>query len=1107
MTRRSRRTLRGAAAAGAALTLTVGVVAGGQAAPSVPASPDGAPAAEQPELESRVKPIIEHEGLQFRDLNENGDVDPYEDWRLPSDERAADLVAQMTLEEQAGLMLIDTLNAGCTDGERGTLTEDAEPYILGEQMHRLIFRNVVTSPDQAECGEDGGGFQASTSLTPAEAATYMNRVQELSESSRLGLPVLYKSNARNHIDPNARAGINESAGAFTAFPKEAGIASAALGEEALATGADPTVGDMAVVEDFAEVMGAEWESIGLRGMYGYMADLSTEPRWYRTHETFTEDADLAANLMTTLVQTLQGPVDSEGNSLTPDTSVALTMKHFPGGGPQELGLDPHYAFGKAQVYPGGAFGEHLKPFVAAIEAGVSSIMPYYGVPVDVTYNGTDYDEVGMAFSDQIVNQLLRDELGFQGYVNSDTGIINDRAWGLETSTVPERVAAAVNGGTDTLSGFHDVSTITDLVADGLVTEERVELAATRLLTPMFDMGLFENPYVDPDVATETVGNDEHREIGLDLQRKSAVLLQNEPAASGEGRTLPFEPGASVYVLGDIDPEAVAAYGYEVTDGNVEEGQERPSAEGHDYVLVSMTSVNEGTDVYASDDPEYGLNPEHINPSVIDGFAGLDGESPYGVADACVSYDAESCTDNGLRFGGSFPWESSVLDFTGMEAADSWQVTPSLSTVQQATAEVGDPSKVVLNIYFRQPFVLDEESGLREAGAIVADFGTTDTALLDVLSGEFAPQGRLPFALAGTAEAIEQQASDLPGYDETDDGALFPFGYGLTYEDAPEVQRIDGDHRYGTAAEIATEFPEGTDTVYIANGLEAAEGADALAAGAAGARGVLEYIPNQTPQGDPAPILLVKDDHVPAATAEALAALSPSQIVIVGGPLSVNEDVEARLSETGAEVRRVAGANRYETAAAIASGYTDVDTVYVATGRGDADNGLALADALTASSVAGANGAPVVLTRPDKVPTVTETIIGELDPENIVVVGGPEAISDEVLAALNELAPAERVAGEDRYETAVALTQQYAEDGDMLYVASGATFPDALAGGSLTGSTGAPLLLSRSDVLPNATAAEIERLSPQGITILGGPVSISSEVEAELQELLDTTWAD
>lgn len=202
---------------------------------------------------------------------------------------------------------------------------------------------------------------------------------------------------------------------------------------------------MSVIEDFAGVMGDEWKSVGLRGMYGYMADLSTEPRWYRTHETFTENADLNTEIIGSLVKSLQGPVDRSGVSLSPDSSVALTVKHFPGGGPQELGLDPHYSFGKTQVYPGNAFAEHLKPFRAAIDGGVSAIMPYYGVPMDVEYNGVQFEQLGMAFSKQIVNDLLREQLRFRGYVNSDTGIITARAWGLEEATVPQRVATAING--------------------------------------------------------------------------------------------------------------------------------------------------------------------------------------------------------------------------------------------------------------------------------------------------------------------------------------------------------------------------------------------------------------------------------------------------------------------------------------------------------------------------------------------------------------------------------------------------------------------------------------------------------------------------------------
>lgn len=753
-----------------ALAMSMGMAL---AAPALLVAP--ALAADQPDLGVRTKAIISIDALQFRDLNANGSLDPYEDWRLPVADRVDDLVARMTLEEKAGLMLIDTLNAGC----QGSLLDSATDYVNNQQMHRFIFRNTVTGTPT--CGPDSG-FRAGSSVTPGEAARFMNSMQELGESTRLGIPVLYKSNARNHIDPDARAGINESAGAMTAFPKEAGIAAAALGEAAL-TGGD----GMSVVEDFATVMGEEWSSYGLRGMYGYMADLSTEPRWYRDHETFTENAELNADIMTTLVGTLQGPVDADGVSLSPTSDVALTMKHFPGGGPQELGLDPHYSFGKTQVYPeyngDNYFGYHLKPFEAAIDAGVSAIMPYYGAPVALTYNGTTYQQTGMAFSDQIVNGLLRDELGFQGYVNSDTGIINDRAWGLETSTVPERVAAAINAGTDTLSGFHDVTTITQLVDDGLLTADRIDLAARRLLTPMFQMGLFENPYVDETAADATVGSEANRAVGLDVQRKSAVLLQNNDTTDPDDcdKVLPLKAGATIYLLGDFNVETIRAYGnagFTVIDGNQEQ---RPSAAGADYLLVSMTAKTANTRAYGSQDPATGANPEHISPIVLDGVVGLDGQSTYGAADACNAYGAAACTDNGLIFGGSYPWESSVLDFSGMDSSESWQVVPALSTIQAAMAEIGDPNKVVLNVYFRQPFVLDEASGLLDTGAIVATFGISDTALMDVLTGAFAPQGRMPFALAASREAIENNLSNVPGYPETPGGELFGYGFGLTYQ--------------------------------------------------------------------------------------------------------------------------------------------------------------------------------------------------------------------------------------------------------------------------------------------------------------------------------------
>ena len=784
-----------------AIPLSLGLGVGATAAPPDHANPGGQ---EQPGLEARVKPILTRGQSQYRDLNANGRLDQYENWRLDPAIRAKGLLRLMTIEEKAGLMLIDTLNAGCY----GAVVNPATDYIENQYMHRFIFRNPVDSTATCPTTPSRSG----PTITAAQAAEFTNGVQEMSEATRLGIPALFKSNARNHIDPDARAGINVSAGAFSAFPKEAGIAAAALGDDAY----------MGVVEDFAAVMGEEWASIGLRGMYGYMADLSTDPRWYRVHETFTEDADLGADIMGQLVETLQG-TSVDDLALSPETDVALTMKHFPGGGPQELGLDPHFAHGKTQVYPGDGFDDALKPFVAAIDRGVAAIMPYYGVPIDVTYEGTTFQHTGFAFSSEIVNWLLREQLGFQGYVNSDTGIINDRAWGLEDNTVPERVAAAINGGTDTLSGFHDVQTILDLVDSGLVTEDRVDEAALRLLIPMFEMGLFEDPYVDPDVAAETVGA--YQDIALDVQRKSVVLLQNDDDL------LPLETGSTLYVLGAYNADQVDEYGYTIINGN--DAATAPgtgAAATADYAVINVTAstaqlvagadrpttvtstyrsnftdtgwfdptdgswsaTNDPTDtddfyVVGGMDPDYGVNPSMFEtyPGSGEYVAGLDGASPWGASDRCVAQGGAldvvsptpSCTDNGLIFGGSLPWEAGVLDFSGMSGSQSWRVTPTLEQIQTVMEEIG-AENVILHIYFRQPYVLDEASGLLDAGAIVAGFGVTDTALFDVLSGDFAPQGRMPFALANTIDAIAEQEPDLPGYAPED--TLFPFGWGLTY---------------------------------------------------------------------------------------------------------------------------------------------------------------------------------------------------------------------------------------------------------------------------------------------------------------------------------------
>lgn len=665
-------------------------------------------ALEQPSIETRSKPLISIDNFSFRDLNGSGTLDTYEDWRRPIQERIADLVSRMTLQEKAGMMLIQTLNAA----PEGALPDDAYAFVQDEHMNRFIFRNpVVPEPDlSAPPGRSGA------QITPAQAAQYTNAVQELAESTRLGIPALFKSNARNHYEQDARPGINLSAGSFSTWPKEAGLSATR---------------DQDLIREFADIMRQEWVSIGLRGMYGYMADLSTEPRWYRVHETFTEDADLAAEIITTLVTTLQG------DTLSKD-SVALTIKHFPGGGPQAGGGDPHYHFGRNQEYKAGQFDAHLKPFIAAIDAGTSSIMAYYGIPVDQDYEPND---VGMAFSKGIVTGLLRDKLGFKGYVNSDTGIIGpigaNRAWGLEDKSIEELLSLSIHAGTDVLSGFNSHAQILSLVEKGLLTEERLDLSVSRLLKEQFELGLFEDPYVDPEYATALVGKREFQAKADLAQRKAIVLLKNDNSL------LPLRGKASgatnkLVTLG-IGSNVVSTEEIEIINGEANP----EAANDADYALIRVTVSNPVTPL-----GDYPMEPQPLpgmNPATI--------------------------------FGGAAPDELDFLAFSEMVGTKSWQVAPSLAEIQGIMQKVGSEN-TILAVYFRQPYVLDDASGLKGAGAHIALFGSDDNALLDVVTGRFNPSGKLPFALANSAEAILRQAPDAPGYAEED--TLYPFGHGLSY---------------------------------------------------------------------------------------------------------------------------------------------------------------------------------------------------------------------------------------------------------------------------------------------------------------------------------------
>lgn len=213
------------------------------------------------------------------------------------------------------------------------------------------------------------------------------------------------------------------------------------------------------------------------------------------------------------------------------------------------GYDPHNDYGKWQVYPGKNFDEHLIPFKAAFEAGTGAIMPGYAIPVGV-------DTVGMAFSKTIVSDMLRGKYRFEGLVVTDW--LRNMPWGVEDLPEKQRQRRMVEAGCDQIGGDNDPKYIIELVKEGVLTEQRITLSAKRALTPMFQLGLFENPYTDPEAAKSVVASADHMRAGLQAQRDSIVVLKNG------GGLLPLANGRKLYAEG-FRADVVGRYGAVVAD--------------------------------------------------------------------------------------------------------------------------------------------------------------------------------------------------------------------------------------------------------------------------------------------------------------------------------------------------------------------------------------------------------------------------------------------------------------------------------------------------------------------------------------------------------------
>lgn len=701
----------------------------------------------QPELEVRSKKIIEVDGLQFKDLNNDGKLDPYEDWRLSPKERAENLVSLMNTDEKIGMMLINTRRMGLSQEDKEKTSHDGViDEAIVEKGQSIFATSKVYGTTHTLEKRHLRHFILRDNFSPAEIAEWLNKMNEIAEGTRLGIPCLVTSNSRNE---NAESifGMNDAGGVFSTWPGTLGLAAAAQGE--IKNG-----GDASLISEFAEIARKEWDATGIRKGYMYMADTVTDPRWQRTYGTFGEDPEFISDAIGRLIDGFQGE-ELDKNS------IAMTTKHFPGGGARENGFDPHYKEGKWNLYPtpGSLEKYHLPPFRAAVNHGTSSIMPYYSIPsikksVVQEFEGEDipFEEVGFTFNHYFINHILRGKLGFKGYINSDSGIVNNMSWGVEKLSEAERFAKAVNAGTDIVADTNDIENLKIAVSKGWISEKRINEANVRLLTEMFTLGIFDDrTYNSPEAATAVVSNKENWDAAYEGHKKSVTILKNQ------NETLPL-------TAEKLDNKKVYV---EVLHKEVERATkytEQARKECEELGLFTMTDNYEEADVAI-----IFLHPK--SGSYFNATPGL--------------LELEICEDKVVSsLDGSLYQETTI---TGM------------NYLKEVTNNVQSRGgKVIMSVNITLPWILGNIEPI--ADALIAGYDTFYNAQLEVIAGNSKPVGVLPLTLPASEDVIAVRQNgecvsrnDVPGYDKDkympaglsyaykdSDGNVYKLGHGLTY---------------------------------------------------------------------------------------------------------------------------------------------------------------------------------------------------------------------------------------------------------------------------------------------------------------------------------------
>ena len=689
--------------------------------------------------------ILEKDGLFFKDLDGSGIFQPYDDWRLPAEERAAAYVKTLTTEEKIGQLFL-------SDWRMGLFAHVKSPMMRGIEWEVTLDETGLL--DESEIvGKNIFGEQKLPGTTtlikdwwarhmilranpkPDELVDWMNQIHAAAEECEHFVPVQVTSNSRNE-NGEVVFGMNDAAGVFATWPGTLGIAAAVKGDT------------LELIDDFADCIRREWDSVGMKKGYMYMADVLTDPRWQRAYGTFGEDPQLISDIMARMIPIVQGSEDG----VTPD-GVALTIKHFPGGGARENGFDPHYAEGQWNVYQteGSLQKYHIPAFQTAVDKKCSSIMPYYAKPaaeksaVQTDKNGAplEFQPFGFAYNKPFIDKLLREQMGFEGYINSDTGIVHNMCWGVEMLDKAERIGFAINhAGTDVISGMYDMALgkeaydrassdyyETHAVPDGftkeqlVLTDEALDRAVTRTMTEMFRLGMFDNPFRDPAKAVEMVANAADWANANEVHRKSVVLLKNDG-------TLPLAAGKKVYA------EAFAK-----------------KAENGEAATKALRDMLGKETVTLVDDPAAAeIALLMLTPSSGDYFNATAGYLELDICDGKMVCDT---------------------DKDGCPTANTHAETTltGANRIQEIAAAVhANGGKVLANVNVTLPWMLGNVEPFCDV--LTLGFDTYPSAKLDVFFGRYTPTGKLPLTLpkddsviAVNADGVCISPNDVPGYDK------------------------------------------------------------------------------------------------------------------------------------------------------------------------------------------------------------------------------------------------------------------------------------------------------------------------------------------------------